>query len=100
MELKCIVKGYPRAVVFWEHDSQLINEAVLKNDSRFRLKTLNGYNNSHLIISDVKFSDKGVYECLAYSSFFNVTVSKLVTVRVIGKYEATGSSLLVENYGP
>ena len=82
MELQCRVLGFPKAVVTWLKDDVPLNVSL---DERIELHTLDGYKNARLVIKNIEFSDEGEYACHAFSSSFNQSDTKTITVRVKGK---------------
>ncbi|GFO13568.1 neural cell adhesion molecule 1 [Plakobranchus ocellatus] len=85
MELQCKVKGYPKPTVTWYKDNAILN---ISQDHRIELLPLDGYKNARLIIKGIEFSDEGEYACKAFSSYFNETAIKTITVRVKDKLAA------------
>ncbi|GFS25209.1 basigin [Elysia marginata] len=85
MELQCRVEGFPKAVVTWMKNDVALN---VTDDDRIELHTLKGYKNARLVIKNIEFSDEGEYSCHAYSSFFNQSFTRSVTVRVKDKLAA------------
>lgn len=85
MELQCIVKGYPYAVVTWYKGSEIVN-ASTGDDNRVTLQELGGYKNARLFIRRINYNDAGDYKCVAYSAYFpNSTSEKKITVRIKGR---------------
>ncbi|BFZ01981.1 hypothetical protein BsWGS_05020 [Bradybaena similaris] len=88
MELQCIVKGYPYAVVTWYKDSEIVN-ASSGDDNRVTLQELGGYKNARLFIRRINYNDAGEYKCAAFSVYFpNSTSEKKITVRIKDKLAA------------
>ncbi|KAK3799089.1 hypothetical protein RRG08_051369 [Elysia crispata] len=85
MELQCRVLGFPKAVVTWLKDDVPLNVSL---DERIELHTLDGYKNARLVIKNIEFSDEGEYACHAFSSSFNQSDTKTITVRVKDKLAA------------
>ncbi|CAG5121378.1 unnamed protein product [Candidula unifasciata] len=88
MELHCVVKGYPYAVVTWYKDTSIVN-ASTGDDNRVTLRELHGHKNARLFVRRVNYDDAGDYMCEAYSSYFpNETSSKRIRIRIKDKLAA------------
>jgi len=85
LELQCKVKGFPRPIVQWLKNNQVLN---MTEGNRIQLGSLNGFPNAHLIIKAVEFEDAGDYTCRATSSYFNMSIAKTLVVRVKDKLAA------------
>ena len=82
MELQCQVEGFPKPEVTWFKNKVALN---VSQDERIELHALQGNENARLVIKNIEFSDEGDYSCKAYSSYFNVSSEKDITVRVKGE---------------
>ncbi|KAH9490675.1 hypothetical protein Btru_032738 [Bulinus truncatus] len=76
LKISCEVKGYPKAVVFWQRDQQNLTG----NDTIF--SEFKGYKAAQIEIKDLQFDDAGNYTCTAYSVEFQNSSTKSIIVRV------------------
>ena len=82
MTLTCSAEGFPRPSIVWYMNNTMISDGVTDAIS----SSMNVLD-STLILSNVNFSDSGMYYCEAMSSEFtdlNVT-STVANVTVVGK---------------
>lgn len=86
MELQCVVLGFPKAVVSWFKDD---TEMVMSDkEPDMTMSPLNGYMNARLTVKGVDYDDAGEYKCVAHEASFNVSNTKVITVRVKDKLAA------------
>ncbi|CAG5134579.1 unnamed protein product [Candidula unifasciata] len=86
LTLRCVVKGFPPAVVSWFRNG--VKLVDMKNSSHVRFFELDGVANGRLVIAKTKRQEAGMYKCVAHSAHFNYSNSKEILVRVSDKMAA------------
>ncbi|XP_041371640.1 neuroplastin-like [Gigantopelta aegis] len=94
LTLHCTVVGHPTPTIQWQKDgvpiSSLNQTNIVIQDNKET-----GLKNGTLYINKVRFEDKGVYACFAFTQMFNASANSTIHVRVKDKLAAVWPFLAI-----